>query len=186
MPKIAFIGAGSFGFTRKLVKDILTFPLLEGSEIALMDIDAERLDFATRAINRIVAAGEYPATVTATMDRAEALRGADYVVVTILVGATDVWRHDIEIPMKYGVDMNIGDTRGVSGIFRSLRTIPVLVDIAPRYGALLPGCADAQLYQPDGDALPRHGHRNRHQCHRLVPQRTRHLQDAGQLDRRAL
>ena len=64
------------------------------------------------------------------MDRAEALRGADYVVVTILVGATEVWRHDIEIPMKYGVDMNVGDTRGVSGIFRSLRTIPVLVDIA--------------------------------------------------------
>ena len=130
MPKITFIGAGSFGFTRKLVKDILTFPLLEGSEIALMDIDAERLDFAQRAVSRIVEAGEYPATVSATMDRVEALRGADYVVVTILVGATEVWRHDIEIPMKYGVDMNVGDTRGVSGIFRSLRTIPVLVDIA--------------------------------------------------------
>jgi len=130
MPKITFIGAGSFGFTRKLVKDILTFPLLEGSEIALMDIDAERLDFAQRAVTRIVEAGEYPARVTATMDRAEALRGADYVVVTILVGATEIWRHDIEIPMKYGVDMNVGDTRGVSGIFRSLRTIPVLVDIA--------------------------------------------------------
>ena len=73
MPKIAFIGAGSFGFTRKLVKDVLTFPLLEGSEIALMDIDAERLDFATRAIKRIVEVGEYPARVTATMDRVEAL-----------------------------------------------------------------------------------------------------------------
>ena len=60
MPKIAFIGAGSFGFTRKLVQDILTFPLLEDAEIALMDIDAERLDFAQRAVERIVAAGEYP------------------------------------------------------------------------------------------------------------------------------
>jgi len=77
MPKITFIGAGSFGFTRKLVKDILTFPLLEGSEIALMDIDAERLDFAQRAVTRIVEAGEYPARVTARMDRAGALRGAD-------------------------------------------------------------------------------------------------------------
>ncbi len=130
MPKIAFIGAGSFGFTRKLVKDILTFPLLEGAEIALMDIDAERLDFAKRAVQRIVEAGKYPATVSATMDRVEALRGSDYVVVTILIGSTDVWRHDIEIPMQYGVDMNVGDTRGVAGIFRSLRTIPVLVDIA--------------------------------------------------------
>ena len=130
MPKIAFIGAGSFGFTRKLVNDILTFPLLEGAEIALMDINAERLDFAKRAVERIVTAGEYPASVTATMNRIEALKDADYVVVTILVGSTDVWRHDIEIPMKYGVDMNVGDTRGVSGIFRALRTIPVMVDIA--------------------------------------------------------
>ena len=57
MPKIAFIGAGSFGFTRKLVKDVLTFPLFAGSEIALMDINAERLDFARRAVARIVEAG---------------------------------------------------------------------------------------------------------------------------------
>ena len=138
MPKITFIGAGSFGFTRKLVKDILTFPLLEGAEIALMDIDAERLDFAKRAVERIVSLGAYPAKVSATMDRCEALRGADYVVVTILIGATDVWRHDIEIPKKYGVDMNVGDTRGVSGIFRSLRTIPVLVDIARDMQRLCP------------------------------------------------
>ncbi len=130
MPKITFIGAGSFGFTRKLVRDLLTFPLLENAEIALMDIDAERLDFAKRACDRIVAEGEYPATVTSTLDRVEALKGADYVVVTILVGSTDVWRHDIEIPMKYGVDINVGDTRGVAGIFRALRTIPVMVDIA--------------------------------------------------------
>ena len=130
MPKITFIGAGSFGFTRKLVRDLLTFPILEASEIALMDTDAERLDFANRAVTRIIEAGNYPATVTSTMDRAEALKDADYVIVTILIGATDVWRHDIEIPKRYGVDVNIGDTRGVSGIFRALRTIPVMVDIA--------------------------------------------------------
>ncbi|MCB0141767.1 MAG: alpha-glucosidase/alpha-galactosidase, partial [Caldilineaceae bacterium] len=96
MPKITFIGAGSFGFTRKLVKDVLTFPLLEGAHITLMDINAERLDFANRAISRIVQEGEYPATVEATMDREAALKDADYVVVTILAGGTDVWRHDIE------------------------------------------------------------------------------------------
>ena len=130
MTKIAFIGAGSFGFTRKLVRDLLSFPTLEDAHIALMDIDDERLDFANRAINRIVDAGNYPATVSATKDRVEALKDADFVVVTILVGSTDVWRHDIEIPMKYGVDVNVGDTRGVAGIFRALRTIPVMVDIA--------------------------------------------------------
>lgn len=130
MPKIAFIGAGSWGFTRKLVRDLLTFPLLENSTIALMDVDAEKLDFAARAVQRIVDLGKYPAKVEATLDRAEALKDADYVVVTILAGGLDVWRHDIEIPSKYGIDINIGDTRGPSGIFRALRTMPVMLDIA--------------------------------------------------------
>ncbi|GIV77170.1 alpha-galactosidase [Litorilinea aerophila] len=130
MPKITFIGAGSLGFTRKLVRDILTFPRLQDATISLMDIDPERLDFARRAVERIVELGNYPARVEATLDRAEALDGADYVMVTILAGGVDIWRHDIEIPKKYGVDTNIGDTRGPSGIFRALRTIPVMLEIA--------------------------------------------------------
>ena len=76
------------------------------------------------------------------MDRAEALEGADAVLVTILAGGIDVWRHDIEIPKKYGVDINIGDTRGPSGIFRALRTIPVMLDIARDMERL---CPDALL-----------------------------------------
>jgi alpha-galactosidase len=130
MTKIAFIGAGSLEFTRKLARDLMTFPLLQDARLTLMDIDAERLDFAQRSVQKIVDLGNYPATVEATMDRAKALKGADVVLVTILAGATDVWRHDIEIPKKYGVDINIGDTRGPSGIFRALRTIPVMLDIA--------------------------------------------------------
>ena len=129
MTKIAFIGAGSFGFTRSLVRDILTFPLLEDATLALMDIDAERLDFINQAVNRIVTEGKRPAKVMATMDRAEALEGADAVIVTILAGGVDVWQHDILIPKKYGVDTNVGDTRGPSGIFRALRTIPVMLGI---------------------------------------------------------
>ncbi len=142
MPKITFIGAGSFGFTRTLVRDILTFPLLEGSTICLMDISPERLELITRAIQRIVDEGGYPAQVVATTDREEALRDADYVMVTILAGSTDVWRHDIEIPKKYGVDTNVGDTRGPSGIFRALRTIPVMLDIARDMERL---CPDATM-----------------------------------------
>ncbi len=130
MTKIAFIGAGSLGFTRKLVTDILTYPLLQDTTLALMDVDAERLGFAEQGVKKIVAAGHYPAKVVATTDRAAALEGADAVLVTILVGGTDVWRHDIEIPKKHGVDTNVGDTRGPSGIFRALRTIPVLLSIA--------------------------------------------------------
>jgi len=127
MTKIAFIGAGSFGFTRGLVKDVLTFPLLKDATISLMDINPERLEMIKRAVDRIVAEGNYPATVETTLDRAVALKGADAVICTILAGGVDVWRHDIEIPKKYGVDTNVGDTRGPSGIFRALRTIPVIL-----------------------------------------------------------
>src|SRR5918911_368095 len=138
MTKIAFIGAGSLGFTRGLVRDVLTFPLLRDAPLCLMDIDAERLDFARRAVQRIVELGNYPAKVEATMDRAAALEGADVVLVTILAGGVDIWRHDIEIPKAYGVDTNIGDTRGPSGIFRALRTIPVVLGIARDMERLCP------------------------------------------------
>lgn len=130
MTKIAFIGAGSLGFTRGLVRDLLTFPLLQDASLALMDIDPERLEFAQKSVQRIIDMGKYPARVTATLDRAEALRHADVVLITILAGSTEVWRYDIEIPKQYGVDINVGDTRGPAGIFRFLRTIPVMLDIA--------------------------------------------------------
>ncbi|NLF39121.1 alpha-galactosidase [bacterium] len=138
MAKIAFIGAGSFGFTRGLVRDALTYDLLKGAEIALMDIDKERLAYIKRAIDRIVREGGYPAKVTATTDRKEALKGADAVVVTILASPLSVWRHDIEIPKKFGVDTNIGDTRGPSGVFRALRTIPVMLDICKDVSRICP------------------------------------------------
>lgn len=143
MTKIAFIGAGSFGFTRNLVRDILTFPLLKDATLALMDIDAERLEFIRQAVQRIVDEGGYPATVETTMERAEALKGADAVIVTILAGGVDVWQHDILIPKKYGVDTNVGDTRGPSGIFRALRTIPVMLGIIK----------DMEKYCPDATML---------------------------------
>ncbi len=139
MTKIAFIGAGSLGFTAGLVRDILTFPLLKDATLALMDIHAERLEFARTAVERIVQAGAYPAQVTATLDRVEALKGADVVLTTILSGSTEVWRHDIEIPKQYGVDINVGDTRGPSGIFRFLRTLPPMLDIVRDMEKYCPG-----------------------------------------------
>jgi len=143
MKKIAFIGAGSFGFTRTLVKDILSFPAFADAEIALMDIDAKRLSYIEKACKRIVEAGNYAAKVTATMDRAEALKGADGVLITILAGGVKIWRHDVEIPKKYGVDINVGDTRGPSGIFRYLRTAPVMLEI----------CRDIEKYCPNAIVL---------------------------------
>ncbi|MCL2637086.1 MAG: alpha-galactosidase [Oscillospiraceae bacterium] len=143
MKKITFIGAGSFGFTRNLVKDILTFPALADCEICLMDIDSTRLEYIKLAVEKIIKQGGYPAKVTATLDRAKALEGADGVVITILAGGIDVWRHDIEIPMKYGVDINVGDTRGPAGIFRAMRTTPVMLDI----------CKDVEKYAPNAVVL---------------------------------
>ncbi|HOS42422.1 MAG TPA: alpha-galactosidase [Armatimonadota bacterium] len=138
MAKVTFIGAGSLGFTRGLVRDILTFPAMRDAEIALMDVNPQRLDFAQRAAEKIIAQGNYPATVTATTDRAAALDGADAVLCTILAGGVQVWRHDIEIPKAFGVDTNVGDTRGPSGIFRALRTIPVMVEICRDMERLCP------------------------------------------------
>ena len=138
MSKIVFIGAGSFGFTRGLVRDLLTFPEMRDATLALVDINEERLDFAKRACEKIIAMGKYPAKVVATTDRRSALAGADAVVVTILCGSVDIWQYDITIPKKYGVDTNIGDTRGPSGIFRALRTIPTMVAIAKDMEELCP------------------------------------------------
>ena len=138
MPKIVFIGAGSFGFTRNLVRDLLTFDRLRNAEIALVDINKQRLDFARRACRKLIDQGGYGATVTATTDRRQVLSRADAVCITILRGATRVWQHDILIPKKYGIDTNVGDTRGPSGIFRALRTIPEMLAIARDMEELCP------------------------------------------------
>ena len=143
MKKIAFIGAGSFEFTRKLVQDILTFPAFEGVELALMDIDPERLNYSRMACEKIISEGGYKAVVTATEKRKDALRGADGVAITILSGGPSVFRTDIEIPKRYGIDICVGDTRGPSGIFRFLRTAPVMLDI----------CRDIEKMCPDAIVL---------------------------------
>src|SRR5437588_4410050 len=143
MRKIVFIGAGSLTFTRNLVRDLLTFPALADSTIALVDLDADRLAFAHAVVEHIIRTGRYPARVEAYTERSAALPGADGVVTTILVGGLDVWRTDIEIPKRYGVDINVGDTRGPSGIFRALRTIPVMLEI----------CRDIERHCPEAIVL---------------------------------
>jgi alpha-galactosidase len=139
MTRITFVGAGSLTFTRDLVRDILTFPPLRDATLVLMDIDAERLAFAEHAVRRIVERGQYPARIEATLDRVEALESSDVVLCTVLAHPVGVWRHDLEIPKRFGVDTNIGDTRGPSGVFRALRTIPVMLAIAQDIERYCPG-----------------------------------------------
>ena len=139
MKKFTFIGAGSLQFTVSCMRDLLTFPEFRDCEICLMDINRENLDNVYRVCLRIRDAMNCPdCNITATMDRTEALKGADGVLCTVFNGGIEIWRHDIEIPKKYGVDTNVGDTRSVSGIFRALRNIPLLLDI----------CRDIETYCP--------------------------------------
>lgn len=137
--KIAFIGAGSLGFSRRLMIDILGFPELQDATFALMDINPKRLDYTRRIAEKIIKQGKFPAKLQVTTSRKEALKGADYVIIMILSGDIEVIRPDIEIPLKYGVDQCIGDTLGPGGVFRALRTIPVIVDI----------CKDIEKYCPN-------------------------------------
>jgi alpha-galactosidase len=146
--KIVFIGAGSLGFTRGLVRDCLTFPSMRDAHYALVDIHPGRLEMARQSCRRIIDAGSYPATLSATTDRRKALEGADAVMITILAGDVNVWQYDIEIPKKYGVDTNVGDTRGPSGIFRALRTIPVMLGICRDIERLCPGAVVLNYTNP--------------------------------------
>ncbi|WP_324717225.1 alpha-glucosidase/alpha-galactosidase [Carboxydochorda subterranea] len=139
MAKVTFIGAGSTVFAKTLMGDLLSFPELDGLELSLMDIDPERLAVTETVARRLAETMGRHLTVTATTDRRRALDGAGYVISMIQVGgyrpATVI---DFEIPKKYGLRQTIGDTLGIGGIMRALRTIPVLVDIARDIEELCP------------------------------------------------
>ena len=144
MPRIAFVGAGSTVFTRNLIGDVLAQPELAGSTFALMDVDAGRLETSRKAAEALVAAHGAEAAVEATLDRRAALAGADYVVTSFQVGGLESTLVDFEIPKRYGLRQTIGDTLGVGGISRALRTIPVLLDVCRDMEEL---CPDALLLQ---------------------------------------
>jgi alpha-galactosidase len=109
--------------------DMILTPELDGLTVTLTDIDAGRLDFIAALCAKMVTTGNVNFRIESTLDRKIALEGADAVVTTIQVGTLDAYKMDLDIPLKYGVDQNIGDTLGPGGVFRTLRTIPVFIDI---------------------------------------------------------
>ena len=127
MPKITMIGAGSVVFTLNLLGDIFTFPELRESEIALMDIDEERLRVAEIMARNVAAKFDAHPTIITHADRKAALEGADYAINTIQVGGFPSTLIDFEVPKRYGLQQTIADTMGIGGIFRALRTIPVML-----------------------------------------------------------
>jgi alpha-galactosidase len=130
MVKVAVIGAGSVEFTRNIVTDLCTYPELQGRlELSLHDIDPDRLQYAEALVRRISDQSGAGAKVRSDVDRLSAVEGSDYVLNEIQVGGYAATRADFDIPARYGVRQTIADTIGIGGIFRGLRTIPVLMQI---------------------------------------------------------
>ena len=138
MTRVVFLGAGSVVFTRQLVADLLRFPDLPTLDLVLHDIDAARLDVARGTAEQVSQRFGRPLTLTATLDRREALDGADVVVNMMQVGGIAATRVDLEVPASFGLRQTIGDTTGIGGVFRGLRTFPVLSAVARDMRELCP------------------------------------------------
>ena len=149
MIKITFIGAGSTVFAKNLLGDILSFPELAESTISLMDIDPERLRTSEIVAHKVAEFFGVKPKIEATLDRRQALEGADYAISMFQVGgyrpSTVI---DFEIPKKYGLRQTIADTLGIGGIMRGLRTIPVFLDICRDMEELCPEVMFLQYVNP--------------------------------------
>ena len=143
MAIITLIGAGSNIFAKNVLGDCMLTPALRGSTIRLFDIDEAKLDLSRRLIEKLNEKLHGDAIIEATTDRRAALKDADYVFNTIAVGAYDPYiKADFEIPQKYGLEQTVADTLGIGGLFRGLRAIPVMMEIARDMEKL---CPDAWL-----------------------------------------
>jgi alpha-galactosidase len=138
MTRIAFIGAGSVEFTKNLLTDTFEFPELRGATVALHDIDPERLETAGMMARWTSDQLEAGAQVEEHLDRRAALEGADFVVNMVQIGMHEATLLDFEIPRKYGLKQTIADSMGIGGIFRGLRTIPFVLDLARDMRELCP------------------------------------------------
>jgi alpha-galactosidase len=140
--KITFVGAGSVEFTKHLLTDIFKFSDLRGVTISLHDIDPERLETAGMMARWTSDQLEAGAKVEEHLDRRAALDGADFVIIMVQIGMHEATRLDFEIPRRYGLKQTIADSMGIGGIFRGLRTIPFVLELAREMREL---CPDALL-----------------------------------------
>jgi alpha-galactosidase len=149
VPKIAMIGAGSTVFAKNLVGDILSWPELSGCRLSLHDTDPARLAESEMVARRVAEAAGARPQIEATGDRSRALDGADYAINMIQVGGyRPCTVTDFEIPKRYGLRQTIGDTLGIGGIMRALRTIPVLIEMARDMERLCPGVLHLNYVNP--------------------------------------
>ena len=137
--KVTFIGGGSSKFIYELARDLFTFPAMQDVTISLMDIDEVRVHMTEALVNKMITDLKINAKVEAGTDRRKMLAGADYVIVTIMVGRFDVYGKDVDIPAKYGVKQAVSDTIGPGGVFRFMRTYPVLEGLVKDIRDVAPG-----------------------------------------------
>lgn len=142
MTRICFVGAGSVVFTTQLLRDLLSYDDLGELHIALHDIDADRLETARLTAEQVARRLGRPVGLSAHTDRRAALEGVDVAITMIQVGGLAATKIDFEVPARFGLRQTIGDTLGVGGVYRALRTFPVLRDIAADMAAV---CPDAWL-----------------------------------------
>ena len=148
--KIAIIGAGSVGFTRGMVRDILCVPELQGAKFAFMDIDRRNLDMVYQLCKRDIESAGLAATVLATLNQREAIKDADYVLSFVRVGGLEGFETDVDIPLKYGVDQCVGDTLGAGRHYVWPADDPVVLGICKdirEVGA--PGCMFLNYSNPN-------------------------------------
>lgn len=150
MPRIALVGAGSVEFTRNLLGDLLSYPELRDAELALHDIDPDRLVTAERMASWTADALGAKPSIRGYPDRREALRGADFVVNTIQVGGARATQLDFDVPGRYGLRYTINDTINVGGVLRGLRTIPVVLGIAVDISEVCPDALFLNYTNPMG------------------------------------
>ena len=141
-PRIVIVGAGGWVFPMELTRDILSFPALTAATLVLYDIDPAGAERTAEAVRALIELGGVGATVEVPGDLRSAVRGADVVITVFQVGGVEAYALDIEIPRRYGIDQTVGDTLGPGGVFRGLRTVEALREVAL---AMLDGCPHALL-----------------------------------------
>ena len=137
--KVTMIGGGAASFVPPLLRKFIQSEELGDSQLTLMDVDAGRLDTMVKLAEKLVESESSPLRVSGSLDQRESLRDADFVIAAISVGGMDAWADDIEIPGRYGIFMNVSDSVGPGGIFRTLRNAPVLESVARDVAEVAPG-----------------------------------------------
>ena len=184
MIKVAMIGAGSVVFSKNLTGDILSYPEFRDATLSYMDIDADRLEVGVNLCRKVAEALGANPKIEGTRDRREALRGADFVINMVQIGGFDSTLVDFEIPRKYGLRFTIADTTGPGGLFRALRTYPMLRGLCRDMMELCPRRPAPELFQPHVDEHADDLPHQRRPGRRPLPQRPGNVRPTHGLHRR--